>query len=179
MRLGGLPFHFLAVGFLRHVVRAILLALLFLLPCFLGHLGFPERQAMLGLVHALVLVEDERDPGGVVPVGVLQGRRGVQLPLGTLDENGPVGRGHGHAPDVRVQEALLAVRPDLAVLLRARGAAAAAPGRSRPAAGGASPAGRRQSGRGSGPGAPWGARWPCGKAGRSPCSGGAGRGESC
>lgn len=121
MRLGGLPLGFLAVRFLRHVVRAVLLALLLLLPGLLGHFGFPERQAVLGLVHALVLVEDERDPGGVIPVGVLQGGGGVQLPLGALDENGPVGRGHGHAPDVRVQEALLAVRPDLVVLLRRRG----------------------------------------------------------
>lgn len=71
MRLRGLPFHFLAVGFLRHVVRAVLLTLLFFLAGFLGHFRLPERQAMLWLIHALVLVKDKRYPGGVIPVGVL------------------------------------------------------------------------------------------------------------
>lgn len=121
MRLSGLPLHFLAVGFLRHVVRAVLLTLFLFLAGLLGHFGFPERQAVLRLIHALVLVEDERDPGGVIPVGVLQGGGGVQLALGTLDEDRPVSGSHGHAPDVRIQEALLAVGPDLVVVLGGRG----------------------------------------------------------
>lgn len=32
---------------------------------------FPERQAVFWLIHALVLVKDKRDPGGVIPAGIL------------------------------------------------------------------------------------------------------------
>lgn len=45
----------------------------------------------------------------------------MKLTLCALDENGPMSRGHGHAADVGIQKALLAVGPDLTVFLGGRG----------------------------------------------------------
>lgn len=64
---------------------------------------------MLGLIQVFVLVENEREARGVIPVGVLDGSGGVQLSPGTLDQHGAVSRRDGHAADAGIQEDVLAV----------------------------------------------------------------------
>lgn len=64
---------------------------------------------MLGFVHVAVLVEDQTDPGRILPVGVAQRRRGVQLVFGALEQDGAVRQRQRHPTDGRVVEVLFVV----------------------------------------------------------------------
>ena len=71
--------------------------------------AFPLGPAVSGVVQLLVLVEHEADAGRMPAVGVLEGRRGVQLVLGAFDQHGAVAQGQGHAADLHVGEILFVI----------------------------------------------------------------------
>lgn len=89
------------------------LGLLLPFPFPLGHFGVPHRHPVARLVEGLVLVEDQRDAGGVAAVGPEDGGGGVKLPPRALNEDGAMRRRHGHSAYLVVQEVVLAVRPHL------------------------------------------------------------------
>jgi hypothetical protein len=69
--------------------------------------------AVLGLVQVAMLVEHERYPGGILPVGLLERRGGVQLVSGALEQDAAVLEGDGDPSDAGVSEAVCVVAEGL------------------------------------------------------------------
>lgn len=80
---------------------------------------------MVTLVHILVLVENQADAPRLVSIRILQGRRGVQFMLCTLEQDGAMTERDGHAAYVLVSEVLLVVTMHLVEAIRIQGTAAA------------------------------------------------------
>jgi len=73
------------------------------------HVGVVELVSVVGVVERLVLVKDESDPRGVRPGRGLQGRRGVQLVLGALEDHRSVGQRDRQPAYLRVHKVLAAI----------------------------------------------------------------------
>lgn len=71
------------------------------------------QVAMVREVEVLMLVKHEGDASWLGTAGVLESRGGVQLALGTLEEDRAMLHGDGHSADVRVREDVLIGGEDL------------------------------------------------------------------
>ena len=69
-----------------------------------GVLPLDDLVAVVRQVEHHVLVEDQADPAGVLPVWLLEGGGGVELLLGHLHQDGAVWQGESQAAHVDVLE---------------------------------------------------------------------------